>query len=249
MKTHVLLSPHNVDELYFTGKTSVVIDVLRATTVIVQALNANAKEIIPVGSVDFAMKISGNSHGGHTLLCGERNTKMIEGFNLGNSPLEYTEEIVSGKSIILFTTNGSKSIVRAKFSESLFICSFNNLSAVAQHLVSLDKDVEILTAGSNGMFCIEDTVCAGKLIQEMSSLKPDLEISDSARASLILNDQFGGDIHEMLKNCEHGKLLIENGYSEDLEFCSKTNTTSLVPVFVNGSIKTVITDEDENKNE
>lgn len=237
MKINVLLSPQNVDDLYFTGKTSVIIDVLRATSVIAKALNSGAKEIIPVGSIDFAMKISSNTHGSQSLLCGERNTKIIEGFNLGNSPEEYTEEKVKGKSIILFTTNGSKSIVKAKFSTNLLTCSFNNLKSVAEHLVKLGEDVEILCAGSNGLFCIEDTVCAGKLISEIQKINTDTEISDAAKASLVLSKEFGGDIPEMLKNCEHGKLLEENGFGIDIEICGNLNNINIVPVFDNGSIK------------
>ena len=90
--------------------------------------------------------------GGQTLIGGERNTKKIDGFALGNSPLEYTEDIVAGKSIIFFTTNGSKPIVKAKFSENLFVCSFANLTAVAKHIISLDQDFEILCAGKNQQF-------------------------------------------------------------------------------------------------
>jgi len=102
MKINTLLTPLSVDDLFFTKKNVVVIDVLRASTTIVTALSNGAKEIIPVGSVEFAMKISGDSFKGHTLLGGERNTKKIEGFALGNSPLEYVKDIVNGKSIGLF---------------------------------------------------------------------------------------------------------------------------------------------------
>ena len=237
MKVHVLLSPHNVDELYFTNKTTVVIDVLRATSVIVTALSNGAKEIIPVGSIDFAMKISGNAGGGQTLLCGERNTKMIDGFNLGNSPSEYSEETVSGKSIILFTTNGSKAIVKAKYSENLFIASFNNLSSIAKHLISLKKDVEILCAGNEGMYCIEDTVCAGKLISEMKEFNPELGITDSAIASIVMSKHTGKNLKKMLRDCEHGLKLIENGFKEDIDSCSQLSNISAVPVYKSGEIK------------
>ena len=237
MKVNVLLSPNNVDELYFTGKTSVVIDVLRATSVIVQALNNGAKEVIPVGSIDFAMKISVNAHGGQTLLCGERNTKIIDGFDLGNSPQNYTKGVVHGKSIILFTTNGSKAIVKAKYSDNLFVTSFNNLSIIAEHLIKLDKDVEIIAAGSNGMFCMEDTICAGALIQKMQSLKEDIEITDAAKASLVLNEQFGSNVLEMLRESEHGKLLIENGFEDDLKFCAEIDNMPIIPFFKGGEIK------------
>ena len=100
MKLDVLFSPVQADELFFTGKTTVVIDVLRASSTIITALTNGAKEIVPVGTVEFAVKVSGGIFGGQTLLGGERNTKKIEGFALGNSPSEYTTEIVYGKSIV-----------------------------------------------------------------------------------------------------------------------------------------------------
>jgi len=164
MKIHTLFSPQSVEELYFAGKTTVVIDVLRASTTILTALHNGAREVIPVNSLEFAMKVSGNAFGGQTLLGGERNTKKIEGFTLGNSPLEYTEEMIRGKSVILFTSNGTSTIRKAKYSENLFICSFNNIEAIANHLQNLNVNIEILCSGSHGMFSMEDAVCAGNLI-------------------------------------------------------------------------------------
>ena len=237
MKINVHYSNIHLDDLYFSGKTSVVIDVLRASTVIVTALANGAREIIPVSTVDFAMKVSGNAFGGQTILAGERNTKKVEGFNLGNSPLEYTSEVVSGKSIILYTTNGSKSIVKAKFSENLFICSFNNLPAVAKQLLVLNKDIEIICAGSNGNFNLEDAVCAGRLISEMDKESADLEISDSGRASLVLNKSFGKNIAKLLKETEHGQLLIENGFGADIKECAQFGTTDFIPYYISGVIK------------
>lgn len=237
MKAHVLLSPHNVDELYFTGKNTVVIDVLRATSVIITALSNRAKEIIPVNSIEFAMKVSGNAFGGQTILAGERNTKKIDGFTLGNSPLEFTKENIEGKSIILFTTNGSKAIVKAKFSANLFLCAFNNLNAVASHLAEMNEDFEILCAGSNGMFCIEDTVCAGKLVRKIQKLKSDIILTDAAKASVELNKSFGKNVEELLYNCEHGKKLIDNGFEEDINYCAQIDNLDGCAVFNSGSIK------------
>jgi 2-phosphosulfolactate phosphatase len=237
MKINVHYSTQHLDELYFTGKTSVVIDVLRATTVVVTALANGAKEVIPVSTVDFAMKVSGNAFSGQTLLCGERNTKKIEGFVLGNSPLEFTQDIVNGKSIILYTTNGSKTVVKAKFSENLFVACFHNLPAVAKHLVGLNKDVEILCAGSNGNFNLEDAVCAGKLVNEILEIKDDVEVGDSGRASMILTKSLGKNLLKMLKETEHGKLLIENGFMADIKECSLYGTKDVVPYFISGSLK------------
>lgn len=113
LKVTVHLSPAAVDEMEMKDKNVVVVDVLRASTTIAAALQNGAKEIIPVSSVENAVKISGSLFGDVTLRAGERNAKMIEGFNLGNSPRECTREIVQGKSIIFMTTNGSVAILRS----------------------------------------------------------------------------------------------------------------------------------------
>lgn len=242
MKINVLYSNQHIDDLYFTGKTSVVIDVLRASSVIVTALTNGAREIIPVGTVDFAMKVSGNAFGGQTLLGGERNTKKVEGFNLGNSPLEYTPELVAGKSIILYTTNGSRAVVKAKFSENLFICCFNNLPAVADKLLSMKKDVEIICAGTNGNFNLEDAVCAGMLVSLMQEKDDTIDVGDSGRASLVLNKTFGKNINKLLKETDHGKLLIENGFGKDIKACALFGTTDVIPYYLSGSIKKLETE-------
>jgi 2-phosphosulfolactate phosphatase len=237
MKLNVLFSPIVADELYFTGKTSVVIDVLRASSTIVTAFSNGAKEIVPVATVEFAVKVSGGMFGGQTLLGGERNTKKIEGFALGNSPLEYEEKIVNGKSIVFYTTNGTKALAKAKFSENLFVCSFLNLNAVARHLVSLNNNVEIICAGRNNFFSLEDTVCAGKLAAEIISMNKQVELNDSVSAALALNEKYGNDLLSMLKQSEHGKLLVENDFDEDLTYCAQLNVSEVIPYFANGVLK------------
>jgi 2-phosphosulfolactate phosphatase len=237
MNINVIFNPVYADDLYFTGKNSVIIDVLRATSTIVTALDNGAKEVIPVATVEFAVKVSGGMFGGLTLLCGERNTKKLEGFALGNSPLEFTHNVVKGKSIVIYTTNGSKAIVRAKFSSSQIICSFNNLYAVADKIAASDTDFEIVCSGNQNNFSIEDTVCAGRLISEVLQRKEKVALTDSAKASLSLNKSFGRSIHKMLIESEHGKQLLENGFEKDLKHCSKINTSQSVPFFSGNVIK------------
>lgn len=239
MKTNVLFSYINTDELAYTGRTTVVIDVLRASSTIIQALQNGAKEVIPVASVEFAVKVSGGMFGGQTLLGGERNTKKLEGFALGNSPLEYSPEVVGGKTIILFTTNGSKAIVKAKFSENLFIAAFTNLNSVANHLVKLGNDFDILCSGRGNSFSMEDVICAGKLISEIQKINKDIDLTDSAKASVALNKVFGKSLISMIKQTEHGKLLIENGFNDDLKFCSRVNTSETIPYMASGVLKSL----------
>lgn len=237
MRINILLSPVNVDELYFTKKTVVVIDVLRSSSTIITALSNGAREVVPVGSVEFGMKVSGGMFGGQTLLGGERNTKKIEGFSLGNSPLEYTNEIVNGKSIVLYTTNGTKAIVKSKYADNIFIASYNNLSAIVNYLLKLNNDFEILCSGKNNVFSLEDTVCAGKLVSEIMKLKEDVELSDAAKAAVSLNKNFGKSPLKMLSETEHGQILIQNGFIDDLKLCAKLNSSDVIPYFTNNSLK------------
>lgn len=239
MKLDVLFSPVQADELYFTGKTTVVIDVLRASTTIITALSNGAKEMVPVGTVEFAVKVSGGIFGGQTLLGGERNTKKIEGFALGNSPLEYTTEIVSGKSIVFYSTNGSRAIVKAKYSANLFVCSFNNLKAIAKHLINLNEDVVILCSGSNNFFNLEDSVCAGNLISELKAYNKDFELTDASTGALALFKSFGKNIFKMLSETDHGKLLIDNGFKDDLKACAELDSTDVIP-FYSGNVLKVL---------
>jgi 2-phosphosulfolactate phosphatase len=239
MKIDVLFSPVQADELFFTGKTTVVIDVLRASSTIITALANGAKEVVPVGTVEFAVKVSGGIFGGQTLLGGERNTKKIEGFALGNSPSEYTKEIVSGKSIVFYSTNGSRAIVKAKYSANLFVCSFNNLNALAEHLQKLNLDIIILCSGNNNLFSLEDSVCAGMLITELIATNKKVELTDSSTGAMTLFKSFGKNIPKMLGETDHGRLLIENGFKDDLIVCAELDNTEVIP-FYSGNILKVL---------
>ncbi len=234
MKIRTLLSPLNVEELYFTKKTTVVIDVLRATTTIVTALQNGAKEIIPVSSIEFAMKISGS---GQMLLGGERNAEKIDGFTFGNSPLEYTEEAVKGKSIILFTTNGSKALVKAKFSSNLFVASFNNAKSVVNQVLKENDDLEILCSGNNGMYCMEDSVCAGALIKQIAEVNENIELDDASNTCLILYEKNKRRIKRMLSETDHGKTLIAKGFANDIAYASEENIYDIAPKFMEGVVK------------
>jgi 2-phosphosulfolactate phosphatase len=237
MKIDVLYSPVQADELFFTGKTTVVIDVLRASSTIITALTNGAKEVVPVGTVEFAVKVSGGIFGGQTLLGGERNTKKIEGFALGNSPSEYTTEIVSGKSIVFYSTNGSRAIVKAKYSTNLFICSFNNLKALAKHIKKLNEDVVVLCAGNNNFFSLEDSVCAGMLTSELIAGNKTFELTDASTSALTLFKSFGKNIFKLLSETDHGQLLINNGFEDDLKACSELDSTDVIPFYAGNVLK------------
>jgi 2-phosphosulfolactate phosphatase len=234
------------DDLFLKDKNVVVVDVLRATTTITVALANGAKEIIPAESVSTAARISKGL--GKSLLCGERNGTIVEGFNLGNSPLEYTGEVIKDKSLIFSTTNGTLSITKSRLTKSCVLGGFINLSKVVEHIRTLEKDVIIVCSGKLNNFCIEDAVCAGTIIRKLfseDSEKQKYMPDDSAYACLELGTDLVTDnnlpseekILKMLEKSEHGRYLISLGFEEDLRLCSGIDSYPYLPVYNNGTIK------------
>jgi 2-phosphosulfolactate phosphatase len=236
IRIHVHFTPVLLDEMQLKDKTVVVIDVLRASTSIITALHHGAKEIIPVNNVESVVKISSSLFGGLTLRAGERNAKMIEGFNLGNSPLEYTEEVVKGKSIILLTTNGSAAVVKGRHAKNLVVAAFVNLSAVVSFLAELETDVDIVCAGKENSFCLEDAVCAGRIIGELDKVNSvKCVLDDAGEAAVSLDKSFGKNLQRLLKNCEHGQYLAGIGFADDIPACAEVDTFDTLPL-LSGSV-------------
>lgn len=238
MQVDLYFTPHQADELALRNKTVVVVDVLRASTTIATALHNGAKEVIPVTTVERAVKISGHLFGDVILLGGERNGKMIQGFSLGNSPSEYTEEKVKGKSIIFSSTNGSHAIEKARYAHTLLVCGFINISTVVHKLGHLKNDFVVLCSGNDGRFSLEDCVCAGMLFARLSEdMKIDLTYSDAALAATVLFKGYSRNILKMIKNAEHGKYLAEIGFEDDLKVCAGIDTVPVLPQLVGNVIR------------
>jgi len=238
MRIDLYFTPGQTDELALRDRTVVVIDVLRASTTIIAALSNGAREIIPVATVESAVKISGNLFGDVILLGGERNGRMIDGFNLGNSPAEYTGERVKGKAIIFSTTNGSQALVKARYARELFVCGFVNMGTVADALWQTPRDFTIVCAGNDGVLSMEDTVCAGMLVSRVAAgggLDP--ELSDGALVARTLHRTFGRGILKMIRSSDHGRRLLEIGFGEDLKFCAGVDTLPVLPLLEGNVIK------------
>jgi 2-phosphosulfolactate phosphatase len=245
INVEVFFTPAQIDELLLRDKNVVVIDVLRASTTIAAALNNGAREITPVPSVESAVKVSSSLFGEVTLRGGERHGKIIEGFNLGNSPSEYTEEIVKGKSIIYCTTNGSLAITKCRHAKNLVVGSFVNISKVAEFLARLSEDFSILCAGSSNNFCIEDTVCAGMLLFKIQELlKKNISMDDSASASISLYKSASKSLLKMVEQSTHGKYLSEIGFAEDLKICSDVDSIPVVPI-LSSNLLTLLKDPEK----
>lgn len=238
MRIDLHITPHQTDELMLRDRVVVVVDVLRASTTIVTALKNGAREIIPVTTVERAVKISGSLFGDAILRGGERHGKMIEGFNLGNSPTEYSEDRVRGKAIIFSTTNGSLAIERARYARTLFVCGFVNISAVADLLRHMSADFTIVCAGNNGTLSLEDTVCAGMLVRKLADEKSlDIVFADGALAAVTLYRSFSRGLLKMIKGTEHGRYLAGIGFGDDLPLAAAVDAIPVVPQLVGNVIK------------
>ncbi|MCS7175159.1 2-phosphosulfolactate phosphatase family protein [Pseudothermotoga sp.] len=204
--------------------TCVLIDVLRATSVIVTALANGAVRVKPVLTVQQALK----QKDADVLICGERKSVKPKGFDLGNSPLEYSKRAVEGKNIVLTTTNGTRAIGKIKC-KRLYAASFLNLSAVVRKLELHDR-VTIVCAGQKGRVALEDVLCAGAIV---SMSRAERKTDSALMAESVWKSV--GSIFKALSECQHGKELIEKGFSKDVEFCSKIDLYHLVPVFKDGA--------------
>ncbi|MEW5924854.1 MAG: 2-phosphosulfolactate phosphatase, partial [Candidatus Zixiibacteriota bacterium] len=166
-----------------------------------------------------------------TVLGGERKGVRIENFTHGNSPLEYNEDTVAGKIVILTTTNGTQLYSKAKHSKLAITCGLVNISTVASHIVRAGNDVAILCAGEEGDFSIEDSLCGGMIIHKLrSEFNLELKLNDAAALVLLLYQSYSGNLQEAIANGEHGRYLTEIGFAEDVGFASRIDSIPVLPV-------------------
>ena len=205
-------------------EVAVVIDVLRATTTISWALKNGADSIQVFADLELLKESANKWHADERLLLGERGGKKIEGFDLGNSPLSVTNEVVSGKRLFMSTTNGTKSLQKVQNAKHLFAMGLPNRKAVAEKIMSLkSENVLILGSGWEGSYSLEDSLAAGALASYLEQ-KCNFEINilnDELQAALALWDFWKKDILKCLKTTTHGKRLTSLGdYEEDFKCCS-----------------------------
>ncbi|HHW17561.1 MAG TPA: 2-phosphosulfolactate phosphatase [Firmicutes bacterium] len=240
----VLPTPKDLEGFDLSGSTAVVIDVLRATSSMAQALSSGCERIIPAKSEEEALALKKNFP--EALLCGERRGRKISGFDLGNSPAEYVSSSVKGKVLIMTTSNGTRTIAaaREKGAVEIFMCSFLNLGKTAavlsQRLLAAERQVSsrkpslaVICSGSHGEFSLEDFACAGALIERMTGqeglIKPELTLTESAVEAVSLYRRYNGDIMRILDDSQHGRYLRSIGFGHDLLFCSKVDSLKIVP--------------------
>ncbi|MEX2582641.1 MAG: 2-phosphosulfolactate phosphatase [Gemmatimonadota bacterium] len=230
MKLDVILTPGEVAPAALSGRTVVVLDILRASTTIVQALSVGAKSVFPVASIEDALRLANTFGRDEVLLAGERRCLPIEGFDLGNSPLEYTPENVAGKILVMTTTNGTAAMALTTSAAKVFIGSMLNLGAVIDELIRLEAEPVFLCAGREKHFSLEDAACAGQFAATLMKERPgEWVLNDGAHAALTLAREFGTG-QELFELAAGGRAIIEAGLTGDLAFCARVDVHDIVPV-------------------
>jgi 2-phosphosulfolactate phosphatase len=232
MRIETYFSAAEAEGVDMTGRVAVVIDVIRATTVIVEALANGASAICPTVSTEDAIKLAHTLGRDETLLCGERKGLKVDGFHLGNSPREFTREKVAGKRLVMSTTNGTRALWAAQDARRTLVLSFLNLKAVAREVADVPS-LALVCAGKEGRFSLDDAFCAGLLVRELATVLGEsgpgsLVLNDQSRAALSLTEAFTLD-EAFLRQTAAGAALVEIGLAEDLESCTRKNRYALVP--------------------
>lgn len=227
----------HVDEIQseqLQNKTVVVIDVFRSGSVIITALAQGAKAVIPTETVAAAKAAARPDR----ILAGERFGKKLEGFLLGNSPLEYTASVVRNKEIVLTTTNGTRALIKSSRGKHILIGSFLNASALCDKIGQLRQDLVLVCAGTRGGFSLEDGIAAGLFIDQLFQKKIPLTCDDLGIALWHSYLNMKDHLNEKLSLSQAGKRMLQAGLKEELRTCLQVDRYHHVPQFFQGKIIT-----------
>jgi len=214
----------------------VVIDVLRCTSSMINALANGARRIIPAKTLKEAYRLK--SEHPSFLLAGERGGLKPRGFDFGNSPLEFTRGKVYGKTLIFTTTSGTVALFRCRTARHVLIGSFLNVSSVASKTIKIaqreGKDISIVLSGRKGRFSLEDFLCGGAIVEKLAGT--DVTLSDAASASLLSFKQAEDSLLDYITKGEHARNLAELGLGEDVKFCCQIDIFDIAPSLNNDAI-------------
>ena len=217
-----------------TGRVVAVIDVLRASTTIAAALNNGARAVVPLESSEDVVARAKALERADVLLAGERKMLPIPGFDLGNSPREYTPERVENKIVLLTTTNGTNAVSAVQGARDVVVASYVNFSAVLTMLRAAlrgGSGVTIVCAGRERQFSLEDAACAGRYAQHVSKRTQQVELNDGAAAAMLIDKRYGENIVKVFDASEHGRALREAGFGADLAVCAAIDSFPVLPIY------------------
>jgi 2-phosphosulfolactate phosphatase len=209
-------------------KTVIVVDVLRATSTMVTILGQGCRGIIPVETLQEAKE----SHQEGDLLIGERFCKKIPGYDFGNSPLEFVQADLTGKRVIMTTTNGTRGIQKACQAEHVLAGSLLNGKACAQAAAEFGQDIAIICSGTQDVFSLEDGLCAGQIADELLALGGEMNVALNDFGIAMRNSYVQAKDHmeHTLFHCWNGNRLNELGFGSDIRYCAQLNITEIVPI-------------------
>jgi len=222
----VCLSPALIPLYKVEDYIVVIIDIFRATSSICYGIENGAEGIIPVSEVEECAAY--REQGLDYLLAAERNGEVVEGFDFGNSPFSYTPEKVSGKTVVLTTTNGTHALHLSRKAKRVVIGSFLNLTALCNWLKTQNENILLVCAGWKNNFNLEDTLFAGAVIEQLKG--PKFKLDDPAIAANDLFQIGKGDISQYLSKTSHGERLKKLGIEKDIAFCLQVDLTTAIPV-------------------
>jgi 2-phosphosulfolactate phosphatase len=224
----VLFNPRDMETERLVGATAVLVDVLRATSVIPAALASGAVALFPVAGLDDAMALRAAMP--DALLCGEKDGRPRPGFELGNSPSEYTPARVGGKRLVYTSTNGVPALFRLRPAARVLTAAFVNEAAVREVLQSWQGDVVLVAAGSEGRPSLEDVAFCGSLTSRLLEGVATFALDDGARMAHAVWKAWDEDVAGLLAASSHGATLISWGWDADLAWCARRDVLSVVPV-------------------
>lgn len=233
MRLDVHFGYHQVGAADIAGRVVAVIDVLRSSTTIAVALANGAKAIVPFESSEEAVARAKQLERSDVRLAGEQKGLPIAGFDLGNSPGEFTSEAVSGRTVLLSTTNGSGAVLAVQGAREIVVASYVNFAVVAAMLRAATRggsDIALVCAGQERRFTLEDAGCAGRYVRSIMTQAPDTIVNDAAHACALIDKKYGDSIARLFRDSSHGKALIEAGFKDDLRACAALDASPVVPV-------------------
>jgi 2-phosphosulfolactate phosphatase len=226
------VSVHLVPELAAPGRLrgglAVVVDVLRATTTIVHALAAGCVMVRPCALVEEARQLADSLPAGKVLLAGERGGKPLPGFDLGNSPQEFTPRRCKGTTLVLTTSNGTPALIRAAEADRALAAAFVNFSAACEQIRLDDRPVHVICAGKDGEPCLEDMLLAGALVDFLCD-ETEVDLNDSARLAWDCFENHGRILTGALEISKGGAGLRSLGYAADIAVAAEVDRFALVP--------------------
>lgn len=226
-KLEVCFSPALLHLYDTTDAVVVIIDVFRATSTIATALDNGAESVIPVATVEECIELGNNTP--NSITAGERNGQVVEGLQYGNSPSEYHRDFITGKTLVLTTTNGTRLLHMVEHAHAIITGSFLNLQAVCDFLIKHNKNVLLGCAGWKDRFNLEDALFAGAVASNIAEY---FECNcDSARAAKTLYNGLGDKKPiEYLRDSAHYLRLSAYGLESDMEYCATLDIHPIVPI-------------------